>query len=56
MADPQTRQHLLGHVEDRAAEQLQFVIDISHQNSYSWNKAGTDRVAEMVLEKVAGGR
>ena len=52
MADPQTRENLIDFVEAQAQEQLQFIIDLSHQNSYSWNKAGTDRVAEMVLEKV----
>ncbi len=34
--------------------QLQFVIDLVRQNSFSWNKAGTDRLAEMVLEKMDG--
>lgn len=54
MADAQIRKKLLDYVEDRGREQLQFVIDLSHQNSHSWYKAGTDRVAEMVLEKLAG--
>jgi glutamate carboxypeptidase len=54
MVDAKIRQKLLDFVEDQASEQLQFVIDLSHQNSYSWHKAGTDRVAEMIMEKVAG--
>lgn len=54
MADPQTRQNLLGSIADLADEQLRLVIDLSHTNSYSWNKAGTDRVAAMVLERLAG--
>lgn len=36
----------------RADEQLQFVVDLTHQNSYSWNKAGTDAVAKMVLRRL----
>lgn len=54
MADAQIRQKLLDWIEGRAREQLHFVIDLSHQNSYSWHKTGTDRVAEMILEKLAG--
>jgi len=41
-------------IQAHAAEQLQFVIDLSRQNSFSHNKAGTDAVAEMVLEKIGG--
>jgi glutamate carboxypeptidase len=54
MADAKIPRKLLDFVEDRAQEQVQFVIDLSHQNSYSWNKEGTDRVAGMILDKVAG--
>lgn len=48
------RQGIVFFVEKHAADQLQFVIDLSHQNSFSHNKAGTDTVAEMVLEKLGG--
>jgi len=51
--DAQARESLLRYVEERAPDQVQFVIDLSHVNSYSWNKAGTDRVASMVVERVA---
>lgn len=45
-------QKILDLANARAEEQLQFVIELSHQNSYSWNKAGTDAVAEMVLARL----
>jgi glutamate carboxypeptidase len=35
--------------EDFAAEQLDFLIDISNQNSYSYNKEGVDRTAEKII-------
>lgn len=52
--DEGTRRKLELFVEEHASEQVQFVIDLSHQNSFSHNKPGTDRVAEMILEKLAG--
>jgi len=54
MADARIQEQILEFTEDRATEQLQFVMDLAHQNSYSWNKAGTDRVAGMILEKLQG--
>jgi glutamate carboxypeptidase len=41
-------------IQAHAADQLQFVIDLSHQNSFSYNKSGTDAVAGMVMEKMKG--
>jgi glutamate carboxypeptidase len=52
LVDPPTLNHLASLVGKAAAEQLQFVIDLSQQNSYSYNKDGTDRVAEMVLGRI----
>jgi len=52
LIDASVRDKTVAFVQGHAAEQLQFVIDLSHQNSYSHNKAGTDRVAEMVLAKI----
>lgn len=54
MADPRIPGRLLGFIEDRTTEQLRFVMDLAHQNSYSWNKAGTDRVAGMILDRLQG--
>ncbi|MFO8173169.1 MAG: M20/M25/M40 family metallo-hydrolase [Longimicrobiales bacterium] len=45
---------ILRLTESRADEQLRFVMDLTRQNSYSWNKAGTDALAEMILERLAG--
>lgn len=52
--DDATRSKLGRFVEAHAPEQLQFVIALSHQNSFSHNKAGTDRVAELIVDKLAG--
>ena len=54
MLDENARKRIATFIHDSAREQLQFVIDLSHQNSYSHNKAGTDRVAGMILEKIGG--
>lgn len=54
MPDVRTREKILALVEERAAEQLDFVIQLAQENSYSWNKAGTDRVAELILRKLDG--
>jgi glutamate carboxypeptidase len=48
----EARHKIVEFTQSRSAEQRQFVIDLTHQNSYSYNKAGTDRVAEMILEKI----
>lgn len=47
-------QKILDLANARGEEQLQFVMDLAHQNSYSWNKTGTDAVAAMVLAKLGG--
>lgn len=54
MTPAASRGKLLDTIADLATEQLEFVIDLSHQNSYSWNKPGTDRVAAMVSEALGG--
>jgi glutamate carboxypeptidase len=46
------REKILSFVEGRSDEQLQFVIDLGHQNSFSFNKAGTDAVASMILDRI----
>jgi glutamate carboxypeptidase len=35
-------------------EQLKFIVDLCNQNSYTYNKQGTDRVASMVAERLEG--
>jgi glutamate carboxypeptidase len=52
MVEAQTREQLVAFAEQHAAEQLQFLIDLSRQNSYTYNKAGTDRVADLILQKI----
>ena len=43
---------ILSFVDSHAEEQLGFVIDLCNQNSYSYHKAGTDRIACMITEKL----
>jgi glutamate carboxypeptidase len=35
-------------------EQLKFIVDLCNQNSYTYNKYGTDRVAGMIAERLEG--
>ncbi|MFC1662394.1 M20/M25/M40 family metallo-hydrolase [Gemmatimonadota bacterium] len=52
MTHAEVRTRIVEFTREQAAPQLQFLVDLSHQNSYSYNKAGTDRVASMILEKI----
>ncbi|UCC48288.1 MAG: M20/M25/M40 family metallo-hydrolase [Gemmatimonadota bacterium] len=52
LRDPNTALAMVGFIDEHADEQLQYLIALSQQNSYSWNKAGTDQVAAMVLERI----
>ena len=50
----ETQQAITGYLEERAAEQLRFLIDLSNQNSFTGNKNGVDRVAGMIAERPGG--
>ena len=50
--DPNTVRASVRFIDEHADEQLQYLIRLSQQNSYSWNKPGTDQVAAMVLERI----
>ena len=39
-------------IEAHFNEQLQFIVDLCNQNSYTYNKKGTDRVAEMIVDRL----
>jgi glutamate carboxypeptidase len=52
--DPRIRSVVQDFVDRHAQEQVRFVMDLAHQNSFSWNKAGTDKVAAMVLDRMGG--
>jgi len=52
--DTAQKDKILGYINDHAEEQLQFVIDLCNQNSYTTNKTGSDRVAEMILNRLDG--
>lgn len=54
MVEAQTRDTLVAFTERHAAEQLQFLIDLSSQNSFTYNKVGTDKVAAMILDRIGG--
>jgi len=49
-----TRHLVEEFIESHASEQLQFIVDICNQNSYTHNKQGTDRVAAMIAERLNG--
>jgi glutamate carboxypeptidase len=44
------REKILRYVESQAEAQLRFVVDLCEQNSYTYNKQGSDRVAETVID------
>ncbi|MBN1222933.1 MAG: M20/M25/M40 family metallo-hydrolase [Candidatus Aminicenantes bacterium] len=46
------RTHVLDLIEAWEEEQLDFLIALCNQNSYTFHKKGTDRVAAMILEKL----
>jgi glutamate carboxypeptidase len=41
-------------LEAHADEQLRFIVGLCNQNSYTYNKPGTDRVAAMIAERLSG--
>jgi glutamate carboxypeptidase len=41
-------------IEAHSDEQLQFIVDLCDQNSYTYNKQGTDRVAGLIAERLGG--
>ena len=43
---------ILDLVKDWEKEQIDFLIELCEQNSYSYNKMGTDQVSAMVCEKL----
>jgi glutamate carboxypeptidase len=43
---------IFSFVDSHAEEQRRFVIDLCNQNSYTYNKAGTDQIARMITEKL----
>jgi glutamate carboxypeptidase len=52
LRDPSVRLKSLRFVDEHVEEQFQFLLSLIRQNSYSWNKPGTDSVAEMILGRV----
>ena len=48
----QVEEKILSYINNSAEEQLQFIIDLCDQNSYSLNKFGTDVVAKKILAQL----
>lgn len=48
------RQSILSFLESIAQEQVDFVIEICNQNSYTYNKKGVDRVGDIVAGELEG--
>lgn len=46
------RKRILNLVQDWEKEQIDFLIELCEQNSYSYNKKGTDRVSAMICGKL----
>jgi glutamate carboxypeptidase len=42
------------YIEQQAGEQLRLVVDLCNQNSYTHNAAGTNAVADMLLDSLGG--
>jgi glutamate carboxypeptidase len=49
MDDP-LRSRIRSYVSGRAAEQIEFLVELCNQNSYTYNHDGTNLVAEMVTD------
>lgn len=47
------REEIISHIELHRREQLEFIISLCNQNSHTFNKWGTDAVAEMVVDRLA---
>jgi glutamate carboxypeptidase len=45
---------ILGLIDRWEKEQIDFLITLCEQNSHSFNKQGTDRVASLILENLGG--
>ena len=48
------REKVLSLIDKSGKEQLGFLIKLCNQNSYTFHKKGTDRVAALILEKLEG--
>jgi glutamate carboxypeptidase len=48
MEDPLVIEFLEAHLD----EQIRFIVDLCNQNSHTYNKAGTDRVAGMIEDRL----
>jgi glutamate carboxypeptidase len=48
------RDAILSFIEAHADEQARFLIDLCHQNSYTYHKKGADRAAEMIIRRLEG--
>jgi glutamate carboxypeptidase len=46
------RGRILNPIEEMAEEQVDFLIDLCNQNSYTFHKKGTDRIAALILDKL----
>jgi glutamate carboxypeptidase len=45
---------IISFIDNHSQEQLKFIVDLCNQNSYTYNKRGSDEVAEMILSEIAG--
>ncbi len=45
---------ILSFLDSHAEEQIQFVIDLCNQNSFTYNKKGVDRIGDMIFDQLNG--
>ncbi len=47
-----SREKIISFIKSHSREQIEFIIDLCNQNSYSYNKRGTDSVAEIIVHQL----
>ncbi len=53
MKSDQVFEQIKSYIEKYADEQIEFLIRLCNQNSYTFNKTGVDRIAELTLDRLS---
>lgn len=48
------KENILAFIDKEEEDQVDFLIELCNQNSFTFHKRGTDRVAALILEKLEG--
>jgi hypothetical protein len=46
------KEKIVSLIDKEAEDQADFLIELCNQNSYTFNKKGTDRIAALILDKL----